>query len=110
MVKKIYLILFLIISNLSFSQSISASASVDSTIYLVGDYIHYKLQVNYDKSIKIIPPTIQDSLKDVDIIKMSDPVYSEKDGKKTAIFNFTLSKYDSADVTVPAINIFYYVA
>ena len=109
MVKKIFLILFLIISNLSFSQSISASASVDSTIYLVGDYIHYKLQVNYDKSIKIIPPTIQDSLKDVDIIKMSDPVYSEKDGKKTAIFNFTLSKYDSADVAVPAINIFYHV-
>ena len=109
MVKKIFLILFLFLSNLSLAQSISASASVDSTAYLVGDYIHYKVQVNYDKSIKLVPPLIQDSLKNVDIIKTFSPVYSEKDGKKTAVFNFTLSKYDSADVTIPPINIYYRV-
>ncbi len=109
MVKKIFLILFLLFTSLGLAQNISASASVDSTNYLVGDYIHYNLSVNYDKSIKIIPPVIQDSLQGVDIIKAGKPVYTEKNGMKTTTFNFTLSKYDSADVTIPPINIYYRV-
>ncbi len=109
MVKKIFLILFITISNISFAQNISAKASVDSASYLVGDYIHFMVDVNYDKSIKIIPPVIQDSLKNVEVIKADDPVYTEKDGMKNAVFNFILSKYDSADITIPPINIFYRV-
>ena len=109
MVKKILFILFLVYSNLSFAQSISANASVDSTVYLIGDYIHYKVNVNYDKSIKIIPPVIEDSLKDVDLIKVSNPVYAENNGRKSTTFDFVLSKYDSADVTIPPIDIFYRV-
>jgi DNA-binding transcriptional ArsR family regulator len=109
MVKKIFLILFLLFSNLILAQSISASASVDSTTYLVGDYIQYKVRVNYDKSIKLVPPAIQDSLKKLELIKVSSPVYSEKDGKKTVVYSFVLSKYDSADVTIPPINIYYRV-
>lgn len=109
MVKKIFLILFITVSNICFAQRITAKASVDSTFYLVGDYIHFKVDVNYDKSIKIIPPVILDSLKDVEIIKAVDPVYTEKGGMKNALFNFILSKYDSADITIPSINIFYRV-
>jgi flagellar basal body-associated protein FliL len=109
MVKKILVVLFLLYTNLGLAQSISAKASVDSTVYLIGDYIHYKIEVNYDKSIKIIPPVIEDSLKDVDLIKAENPVYAEKDGRKTADFDFILSKYDSADITIPPINIFYRV-
>ena len=109
MVKKILFILFLVYSNLGFAQSISAKASVDSTVYLVGDYIHYRVNVNYDKSIKIIPPVIEDSLKNVDLIKVNNPVYAENNGRKSASFDFILSKYDSADVTIPPIDIFYRV-
>jgi hypothetical protein len=109
MVKKIVFILFLLCSNLSFSQSISAKASVDSTVYLIGDYIHYRININYDKSIKIIPPVIEDSLKDVDLIKVDNPVYAENNGGKSATFEFILSKYDSADVTIPPIDIYYRV-
>ena len=109
MVKKILFILFLVCSNLGFAQSISAKASVDSTVYLVGDYIHYRVNVNYDKSIKIIPPVIEDSLKNVDLIKVNNPVYAENNGRKSASFDFILSKYDSADVTIPPIDIFYRV-
>lgn len=109
MVKKVSLILFLVFSSLSLAQSISASASVDSTTYLVGDYIHYKVQVNYDKSIKLVTPVIQDSLRDVDILKASRPVYTENNSKKSTVFDFTLSKYDSADITIPPINVYYRV-
>jgi hypothetical protein len=107
MVKKIIFILFLLCSNLNFGQSISAKASVDSTVYLIGDYIHYRINVNYDKSIKIIPPVVEDSLKDVDLIKIDNPVYAENNGSKSATFEFVLSKYDSADVIIPPIDIYY---
>ena len=107
MVKKIIFILFLLCSNLNFSQSISAKASVDSTVYLIGDYIHYRIDVNYDKSIKIIPPVVEDSLKDVDLIKIDNPVYTENNGSKSATFEFVLSKYDSANVIIPPIDIYY---
>ena len=109
MVKKIFLILFLVFSNLILAQGISATASVDSTTYLVGDYIHYKVKVEYDKNIKLLTPLIQDSLRNVDIIKTFNPVYTEKGGKKSAVFDFTLSKYDSANITIPPINIYYRV-
>jgi hypothetical protein len=107
MVKKIIFILFLLCSNLNFGQSISAKASVDSTVYLIGDYIHYRIDVNYDKSIKLIPPVVEDSLKDVDLIKIDNPVYTENNGSKSATFEFVLSKYDSADVIIPPIDIYY---
>jgi hypothetical protein len=107
MVKKIIFILFLLCSNLNFGQSISAKASVDSTVYLIGDYIHYRIDVNYDKSIKIIPPVVEDSLKDVDLIKIDNPVYTENNESKSATFEFVLSQYDSADVIIPPIDIYY---
>ncbi len=107
MVKKFLVIFLVFIPGFSFAQNISAQASVDTTSYLVGDFIHYRLEISSDKNIKIIPPAIQDSLKDVDILKAGNMVYSEQTGKKTATLNFLLSKYDSADVTIPAIRVFY---
>lgn len=107
MVKKLLFIILLLTPGFGFAQNISAKASADSTFYLVGDYIHYSLNISYDKNIKIIPPAIQDSLKDVTILKADNIVYKEEGGKKTAALNYLLSKYDSADVTIPPIRIFY---
>jgi hypothetical protein len=107
MVKKFLVIFLLFIPEFSFAQNVSAKASVDTTSYLIGDFIHYRLEISYDKNIKIIPPAIQDTLKDVDILKAGNMEYSEQAGKKIAALNFLLAKYDSADVTIPAIRIFY---
>ncbi len=107
MVKKFLIIFLLFIPGFSFAQNVSAKASVDSTYYLIGDFIHYRLEISYDKNIKIIPPAIQDSLKDVDILKAGNMDYSEQAGKKIAALNYLFTKYDSADVTIPPIQIFY---
>ncbi len=107
MVKKFLVIFLLFIPEFSFAQNVSAKASVDTTSYLIGDFIHYRLEISYDKNIKIIPPAIQDTLKDVDILKAGNMEYSEQAGKKIAALNFLLAKYDSADVTIPAIRVFY---
>ena len=55
---KYFFLLLILVINLS-AQSISVLASVDSSDYLVGDYINYTLEVRADKNIKVTTPFIQ---------------------------------------------------
>jgi len=102
-IKKILIIFFLSFSFHSFGQSITARASVDSTDYLVGDFIHYSLEVKYFKDLLVTLPFIRDSLNHLEIIKESEPVITEDEIYKTAVYNFTLSYYDSADISIQPI-------
>jgi hypothetical protein len=111
MVKSItkYFVLLLLLSiNLS-AQSISVLASVDSSDYLVGDFINYTLEIRAEKNIKITTPIIRDSLKKVEIIKELPNVSEEKDGVKSSTFGYVISFYDSASVTIPPIAVRYKV-
>jgi hypothetical protein len=106
MVKKfLVLMFFLLLSSLSYSQQISAKAYTDSAKYKVGDYINYTIVVNYDKNITIQNPVIKDTLKNLEIINIENPVTEEKDGKQTTKFVYVVSYYDSSDVIIPSINI-----
>jgi hypothetical protein len=105
---KYFVLLLLLSINLS-AQSISVLASVDSSDYLVGDYINYTLEVRTEKNIQIVTPFIRDSLKKVEIIKELPPHSVEKDGVKSSNFAYVISFYDSASVTIPPIAIRYKV-
>ena len=105
---KYFVLLLLLSINLS-AQSISVLASVDSSDYLVGDYINYTLEVRAEKNIQIVTPFIRDSLKKVEIIKELPPQSVEKDGIKSSNFAYVISFYDSASVTIPPIAIRYKV-
>lgn len=106
MVKKFLVLIFILfISSFTYSQQISAKASVDSLNYEVGDYINYTIFVKYDKNITIQNPVIKDSLKNFEIINSENPLTEEKDGKQTTKFVYVLSYYDSAEVTIPSIGI-----
>jgi len=106
MVKKFLVLIFIfLLSSFSYSQQISAKASVDSANYEVGDYINYTILVTYDKNITVQNPVIKDSLKNFEIINSENPVTEEKDGKQSTKFVYVISYYDSAEVTVPAMGI-----
>jgi hypothetical protein len=109
MVKKLLSILFIIlfISINTFAQTIAANASTDKSTYLVGDYIHFNIKVEYNKGTLVYPPAIQDSLKNVSIIKSEAPVTKENNGKITTTYGYILSGYDSVGVTIPPIPIIY---
>ena len=109
MVKKFFIlgVLFASFSLQLFAQNISAKASTDKSDYLVGDYINYTIQVNYDKGLKVFPPFIKDSLKNVSIIQTLNPVVNEQNGKVTATYKYILSGYDSTGVTIPPIAVLY---
>ena len=94
------------ITNLN-AQNITISASTDTTHYKVGDFIRYQLEIKYDKSISIKNPTVKDSIKVLDFIEQLPSEKVELDGKITEKLNFIFSKYDSAEVTIPSIKVFY---
>ncbi|RPI69572.1 MAG: hypothetical protein EHM47_13375, partial [Ignavibacteriales bacterium] len=102
MVKKI--IFLVIICSLNFyAQSISAEANVDSANYLVGDHINLKIRVMYDEGIKVSNPLIKDLVKDLEVIKVEEPLLLEENGKQVVEFDYIVSVYDSVDISIPGI-------
>jgi hypothetical protein len=104
---KILFILVLLFITENFAQPVSVLASVDSSDYLVGDYINYTLEVRADKNVQIISPFIRDSLKEVEIIGELEPILIETENGKSATYVFTISYYDSGSVTIPPIAVNY---
>jgi large-conductance mechanosensitive channel len=109
MVKKLFFFLILIPFFSLFAQEIKVTASTDTTDYLIGDRIKYFLNINTDKNVYIINPFFRDSLRDVDVISISNPVITENDSGKTIKYTSVLSRFDSAQVTIPPIKIEYRV-
>ncbi len=102
-----FVIFNLLLSPIAFSQEVTATASTDKSEYLVGDYIHYNIQINYGKGLKVYPPFLKDSLRNVTLIKEETPVQEEKTGKVTATYGYILSGYDSAAITIPPIKVLF---
>ena len=99
---------FLFILNISLSaQSISVLASVDSSDYLIGDYINYTLEIRADKNIEVTTPFIKDSLKQVELIKELPTVVNEEQNIKSTTYGYIISYYDSASITIPPIAVRY---
>lgn len=103
----LFVIFILFLSPAAFSQEITAKAATDKSEYLVGDYIDYTIQINYDKGLKVHPPFLKDSLKNVSIIKEEKPIEEENGGKAAATYRYVLSGYDSMTVAVPPIKVFF---
>ncbi len=107
MVKNIFIILVLTFSFNLFAQEISVTASTDTTDYLIGDQIHYSLFIKMDKDVYIINPFFRDSLKNIDVLEISDPVAEENEDGKSVKYKYILSRFDSAQIKIPPIKIEY---
>jgi len=107
MVKNFFFIVFFLSSFSLFAQEISVTASTDTTDYKIGDQIHYSLSIKMNKDVYIINPFFRDSLKNIDVLSISDPVAEENKTGKTVKYLCVLSRFDSAEVTIPPIKIEY---
>lgn len=93
----------------SYAQEITATASTDTSDYLIGDYIKYSLIITMDNDVYIINPFFRDTLKNVDVISIDGPNVEESETQKTVKYLTILSLFDSAAVTIPSIRIEYRV-
>lgn len=101
---QLLLAVFLFAGNI-YSQSIEVYASTDTTQYMVGDYITYQVELEYDNSITVFMPTVQDTIKVLDFIKANKPVRQVSESKTQEIYTYVFSKYDSTNVIIPSIPI-----
>ncbi len=83
------------------SQGINAAAATDKSDYLVGDYITYTIQVDYKNGLNIYKPILSDSLKNISIIRMENPVVEKRSKNTTVTYKYIFSGYDSTGVTIP---------
>ncbi len=89
------------------AQSISVSATTDTTIYKVGDFIKYQIEITHDKGLTTFLPAVKDSIKTLEYIQTLPAEKKEVGNKIIERYNFIFSKYDSAQVTIPSVLIEY---
>ncbi len=111
MVRSLFLFIsFIFFSSYGlFSQTISARAYTDKKNYEVGDYINYTIEISHNQDLKLFKPALAELANNIEVISADEPVVEETEGVKKIIYRFTISKYDSADVTVPPIPVIYQI-
>ena len=108
MVKKFFLFLLILFCLTPiFAQEITVNASTDTTDYMIGDRIQLSLFIKMNKDVYIINPFFRDSLRNIDVLNISDPIASENETEKSVKYLCVLSRFDSALVTIPPIKIEY---
>lgn len=109
MVKFLRLSFVWILFSLSFvnAQNISVSATTDTTIYKVGDFIKYQIEITHEKGIVVYLPSVKDSIKTLEFIQALPAEKNEANNKVIERYRFIFSKYDSAQVTIPSVTIAY---
>jgi hypothetical protein len=107
---KSFLITFtiLFLSSVSLlAQNVTILASVDSSDYLVGDYINYTIEVRTPNELQIQTPAVADSIKKLELIKLNAPVQLKDGSTNITRFSYVFSFYDSSEITIPAIPVKY---
>ncbi|MBI2420278.1 MAG: hypothetical protein HYV28_20650 [Ignavibacteriales bacterium] len=107
MVNQILLIAILLISSIS-AQEISVKVSADSSKYQIGDYIKYNVTIKHAKNIKVLQPSIQDSLKPLEFVSLDKADTTEGGhGFQVINYHYTLIGFDTGSVTVPSFTLLY---
>jgi len=99
-----FFLLYLTAAN---AQNITVSASTDTSVYKVGDYINFQLELHYDKNVHVILPPVKDSVKVLEFIQELPAAIKEENSKIIEKHNYIFSKYDSSQVTIPSLKVFY---
>jgi len=92
------------------AQTISVAAYTDTTDYLVGDFINYEIEVVTRKNIEVISPSFPDTLSQLELIASEEPVLTEDEKSKTAIYKFIFAGYDSVQAVIPSVVVKYRIA
>jgi len=105
---KFFCMIFLLVSGLLINaQTISVSVETDTTDYLVGDFINYKIEVITRKNIEVLNPSLPDSITNLEFISRGNPTFTENEKFNTTVFPFVLAGYDSVTATIPPLAVEY---
>ena len=103
-----FIFIWILISlTITSAQSITVSATTDTSIYKVGDFINYQIEITHEKGLTTYLPSVKDSIKTLEYLQTLPEEKKEVNNKIIERYNFIFSKYDSAQVTIPSVTIEY---
>ncbi len=104
---RLFLILFTA-AAVVYPQEFKVKAFTDTTAYMIGDYINLHFSVEHQKGYSFAEPQFRDSISNIDIIGINDPVVKENGNSVITNYNIVLSRYDSSDIRIPPITFYYW--
>jgi hypothetical protein len=87
------------------AQQVNAHARIDSSVYLVGDRIHVKVDLRHPRGLTI-QPMVGDTVEGFVVLGRSG---LEHITDTTSRAEFVLSRYDSGDAAIPPLPFLYFV-
>ena len=97
------ILIFILCGNVSnsSSQNIKISASVDTTDYLIGDWINLTFKVEHPVEFQIIWPPVLDSLVGFEIIEKPDVIVADDGNTTVQTQKYVLTVFDTGWFKIP---------
>ena len=90
-------------------NQISMQSEVDRNSITIGDYINYKIILDYDSDIKVTPPGLGANLGMFEIKDYNVIPEKEVSGRIKKEFTYKISTYTTGEYTIPGITVEYFV-
>lgn len=87
------------------AQDVRVSASVDSTSYLIGDWIHVVVSAETAPHLQALGPVPGDTLGPFEVLRMQSRDSSESGGRKHRSWVVRLTTFDTGAVSIPSLAI-----
>lgn len=99
--RKRFCIGFLFVCLLNWTAAQEVQLNLDSSRYLIGDWIKAGIQISVPEKLKVTFPDIYNSWSEFEIISISETDTVQKDGKLYFSFEVVLSQYDTGYFPLP---------
>jgi hypothetical protein len=105
------LVLFTAMSLLPLrAEDIRVTARVDSTIYLIGDWVTVHLDVTHLPTVRIERPAMADSIQGFELVKRDTGAVKQDAQSTLESYAFTLAVFDTGTQVVPPVTVHYRTA
>lgn len=100
-------ILLLVVTRGIFAGDIWVEASIDTTEYLIGDWIPVTIEAVHPPGVEVYPPAVTEKAGGLDIIKFESFESEVRGGETVVKWLLTIAAYDTGSYTVPPFQIGY---
>lgn len=103
-------ILFLVFTISLFPQKFSAEAGTDSSSFLIGDFINYRVKLKHPDNYNYALWDIQKNLGGLELISVSQPLVKAEGGIKNVEITYTVAGYDSGSKVISGGEVLFFAA
>jgi hypothetical protein len=92
------------------AQDVKATARVDSSNILIGDWLNLHLEIRHKDNVTVQFPAVADSLEGMEVIKRGAPSREESNQQILESATYTLTAFDTGTFIIPPLSVQYTTA